>query len=170
LATIGLNQIIGDIIDFYLRPGSPSKSSHTNANPFDLIASLQKKYHTFLTDKVVAEEESKYVFSHELKDYPQADRVMTTCAFSKTHDHLLQGELYDLPRVDGKPYNCWMLFSNWGAPSIHQKHISELVERLANTGAKEVICFHDDCYNTLAALAPELGIEVPSARFIFQNT
>ncbi|NQT72841.1 MAG: hypothetical protein HQ553_08725 [Chloroflexi bacterium] len=165
-----MNQIIGDIIDFYLRPGSPSKSSHTNANPFDLIASLQKKYHTFLTDKVVAEEESKYVFSHELKDYPQADRVMTTCAFSKTHDHLLQGELYDLPRVDGKPYNCWMLFSNWGAPSIHQKHISELVERLANTGAKEVICFHDDCYNTLAALAPELGIEVPSARFIFQNT
>ena len=134
---------------------------HQNANPFDLIASLQEKYHTFLPQEIAEAEEAKYVFSHELKDYPLADQVMTTCAFQKTHDHLLHGELYNLPRVDGKPYNCWMLFSHWGAQNIHQRHIAKLVERLAMTGAKEVVCFHDDCYATLATLAPELEIEVP---------
>ena len=131
------------------------------ANPFELIASLQEKHLTFISPEIATVEEAKYVFSHELKNYPKAERVMTTCTFGKTHPHLLEGELYNLPRVDGKPYNCWMLFSHWGARSIHQKHIAELVERLATTGAKEVICFHDDCYATLAALAPEFGIEVP---------
>ncbi len=132
-----------------------------NANPFDLIATLQEKYHTFLSREVAETEEAKYIFSRELKDYPRADQVMTTCVFQKTHDHLIKGELYDLPRVDGKPYNCWMLFSHWGAQSVHHRHIAELVERLAMTGAKKVICFHDDCYNTLAVLAPEIGIEIP---------
>jgi Fe-S oxidoreductase len=132
-----------------------------HANPFDLIASLQEKYHTFLPREVAEAEEAKYVFTHQLKDYPQAERVMSTCVFQKTHDYLIQGELYDLPRVDGKPYSCWMLFSHWGAQGIHQKHAAELVERLAMTGAKEIICFHEDCYATLAGMAPEFGIEVP---------
>ena len=132
-----------------------------NANPFDLIASLQEKYHTFIDEGTMASEEAKYAFKHELRDYPTADRIMTTCVFRKTHDHLIQGEIYDLPRVDGKPYNCWMLFSHWGAQSIHKKHAAELVTRLAMTGAKEIICFHEDCYATLATMAPEYGIDVP---------
>jgi Fe-S oxidoreductase len=29
------------------------------------------------------------------------------------------------------------------------------------TGAKEIVCFHDDCYAMLARLAPDYGIKVP---------
>ena len=131
------------------------------ANPFDLIAELQEKYHVFLDEETAGIEDKKYTFAGELAGYPHAERVMTTCVFGKTDVNLIQGELFDLPRVSGKPYNCWLLFSHWGAESIQRKHAQELVDRLALTGASEIVCFHDDCYAMLATLAPEYGIKVP---------
>lgn len=131
------------------------------ANPFDLIASLQEQYDVFNSKEMAEIEEANYSFSKPLTNYPQAETVMTACLFEKTHPHLMQGQLYDLPRVSGKPYFCWMLFGHWGVESIQKKHAQEMVDRLALTGAKEVVCFHDDCYAMLATLAPEYGIEVP---------
>ncbi len=131
------------------------------ANPFDLIASLQERYNVFNSKEMASIEEVNYAFTKPLTNYPRAERVMTTCLFEKTHAHLAQGELYDLPRVGGKPYFCWLLFGHWGVESIQKKHAQEMVDRLALTGAKEVVCFHDDCYAMLATLAPGYGIEVP---------
>jgi Fe-S oxidoreductase len=131
------------------------------ANPFDLIARLQEEYRIFVSEETVKAAEAKYAFTKPLTNYPKGERVMTTCLFGKTHTHLMQGELYDLPRVDGKPYFCWLLFSHWGVESVQRKHAQDMVDRLALTGAREIICFHDDCYAMLATLAPEYGIEVP---------
>jgi Fe-S oxidoreductase len=131
------------------------------ANPFDLIAQLQEKYHVFASEETARAEEARYTFTKPLTNYPRAERVMTTCLFDKTHAHLAQGELYDLPQVGGKPYFCWLLFGHWGVESIQRKHAQEMVDRLALTGAKEIVCFHDDCYAMLAKLAPGYGIEVP---------
>lgn len=131
-----------------------------DANPFDLIAELQEKY-SLVSDDTISSSEQRYVFTKELKDVPKADRVMSICVFGKTDGHLIQGELYDLPKVGGKPYFCWILFTHMGAPSIQEKHAKEFVDRLAVTGAKEIVCFHDDCYAMLAKVAPEYGINVP---------
>ncbi len=131
------------------------------ANPFDLIAQLQEEYDVFNSKEMAKIEEGNYAFTKPLTNYPRAERVMTTCLFEKTHAHLAQGELYNLPRVGGKPYFCWLLFGHWGVESIQKKHAQEMVDRLALTGAKEVVCFHDDCYAMLATLAPGYGIEVP---------
>jgi Fe-S oxidoreductase len=133
----------------------------TKANPFDLIAELQEKNDVFRSKEAAKAQEAAYAFTKPLTDYPRAERVMTTCLFEKTHAHLTQGEIYDLPRVGGKPYFCWLLFGHWGVESIQKKHAEEMVDRLALTGAKEIVCFHDDCYAMLAKLAPEYGIEVP---------
>lgn len=131
------------------------------ANPFDMIAQLQEKHHTPVSEETVNSNEAQYIFTHELKDYPQAERVMSICVFGKTDANLIEGQLYDLPRVGGKPYFCWVLFSHMGGESIQKKHAQEFVDRLAMTGAKEIICFHDDCYAMLARLAPDYGIKVP---------
>ncbi len=48
-----------------------------------------------------------------------------------------------------------------GIDAQEARYASEFVERLARTGAKEVVCFHDDCYAMLAKLAPQYGIQVP---------
>ena len=131
------------------------------ANPFDLIAELQEKYCRFVLPESVAATEQNYTFDGELRPIPPVDRIMTTCVFGKNEAALIQGELYDLPRVGGKPYFCWVLFSHMGVESIQRKHAHELVAHLAQTNAKEIVCFHDDCYAMLARIAPEYGIDVP---------
>ena len=130
------------------------------AAPFDLIADLQEKFQ-ILPPERVEKTEAQFTFSGELQNVPAADRIMSTCVFGKTDGHLIAGELYDLPKVGGKPYFCWIMFTHMGAPGVQEKHAREFVDRLAATGAREVVCFHDDCYAMLARYAPEYGIEVP---------
>lgn len=131
------------------------------ANPFDLIAELQEKYQTPVSKDIVDKTEVRYAFSGDLRDLPTADRVLSECVFGKTDANLLQGELYEIPRVGGKPYFCWVLFSHMSGESVQRKHARAFVERLAATGAKEIVCFHDDCYAMLARIAPDYGIDVP---------
>jgi hypothetical protein len=69
------------------------------ANPFDLIAQLQEKYHSLVPEDIVKASEQQYIFSGELRETPKADRVMSICVFGKTDANLIQGEIYDLPRV-----------------------------------------------------------------------
>ncbi len=134
---------------------------HNDANPFDLMAGLQEKYRTFISKEDAETTEARYTFTGELKPSPRANRVMTTCVFEKTDPHLIQGDIYDLPRICGKPYFCWLLFSHNGATSIQEKHARDLVDRLSLANAKEIVCFHDDCYAMLAKIAPGYGIDVP---------
>jgi Fe-S oxidoreductase len=130
------------------------------ANPFDLIAGLQEKYQR-VPKAQIEETEARLSFSGELRNLPKADRIMSTCVFGKTDSHLIQGELYALPQITGKPFFCWILLGHMGAESVQHRHAREFVDRLAATGAKEIVCFHDDCYAMLAAVAPEYGIHVP---------
>jgi len=149
--------VLGECITCY----ACNENCPTDANPFDLIAELQEKHHIFTSEEEAKTTEARYAFTGELKGYPEAERVMSTCVFAKTDANLIQGELYDLPSLGGKPYFCWVLFSHNGAESIQRKHAKELVDRLAMTGAKEIVCFHDDCYAMLSRLAPDYGIDVP---------
>lgn len=132
-----------------------------NANPFDLFASLQEKHCQLIPAEDVKAREENFIFRGELKDPPSADRIMSVCVFGKTDGHLIQGELYNLPQIGGKPYFCWIMFGHMGAVSVQEAHAREFVDRLAATGAKEIVCFHDDCYAMLKTVAPEYGIEVP---------
>jgi len=131
-----------------------------NAAPFDLIAELQEKYR-IVSPAQIDQTEARFSFSGEMRPVSAADRLMNICVFGKTDGHLIQGKLYDLPQIGGKPYFCWIMFSHMGAESIQKKHAREYVDRLAATGAKEIVCFHDDCYTMLARYAPEYGIDVP---------
>ncbi len=133
-----------------------------DADPFDLIGGLMETYGIVAPEKI-AEAEARFTFSGELRDMPQPvdGRIMSTCVFGKTDGHLIGGSLYDLPKIGGKPFFCWIIMSHMGAPSVQEKHARQFVDRLAATGAREIVCFHDDCYAMLATLAPEYGISVP---------
>ena len=150
-----------EVLDLCLTCYACNETCPNDANPFDLIAELQEKYHTPVSEEAVKQMEQRYLFDGELRNLPQAERVMSLCVFSKTDAKLMQGQLFDLPTVSGKPYFCWVLFSHMSGESIQRKHAETFVQRLAQTGAREIVCFHDDCYTMLAHLAPEYGIEVP---------
>lgn len=133
----------------------------TGANPCDQNFELQEKYNTLVPKEVIRAEEKNYFFDRALNPFPKADRILTTCSYEKSHSHLMEGELYDLPRVGGKPFLCWATFPHMGAASIQRNNLKTLVDRLAMTKAKEVVCFHADCYSALASTAPDCGIDVP---------
>jgi len=149
------------VVDNCITCYSCNERCPNGARPFDLFASLQEKFLAPEKKPGIESMEAKFSFSGELRDVPREDTIMTTCVFEKTDPHLIQGELYNLPRISGKPFFCWVLFSHMRAQSVEEKHAREFVDRLASTGAKEIICFHDDCYAMLATLAPEYGIQVP---------
>ena len=96
------------------------------ANPFDLIADLQERFGTFITQEAAVAEEVKYVFSGELKDAPLGERVMTTCVFAKTDPGLMQGQLYNLHDDLGETNNLFL-------------ERPDIVKRLQNE--LEKICF-----------------------------
>lgn len=132
----------------------------TDAAPFDLIAELQEKFQVVPAEQI-EKSESQFAFSGQLRKAPTAERIMSTCVFGRTDANLIAGKLYDLPKIGGKPYFCWIMFTHMGAPSVQEKHAREFVDRLAATGAREIVCFHDDCYAMLVRYAPEYGIDVP---------
>ncbi|MBN2224760.1 MAG: (Fe-S)-binding protein [Deltaproteobacteria bacterium] len=131
------------------------------ANPCDQNLALHEKYRSLVPQHVVEAMEEDNLFAGEVKGVLQADRIMTTCSYEKSKPELIQGQLYDLPRVGGKPYLCWSIFPHLGAPSVQRKHLQSMVDRLGMTGAKEVVCFHVDCYSALARIAPDAGIDIP---------
>ncbi len=131
------------------------------ANPCDQNMELQEKFHTLEQEEIIRSAEARYLFEGELRDVPKADRVMNVCSYKKSNPELFESELYDIPTVGGKPYLCWAEFPHMGGKSVREKHLQILVDRLAMTGAKEVVCFHADCYSAFASIAPEMGINVP---------
>ncbi|MDY6905100.1 MAG: (Fe-S)-binding protein [Thermodesulfobacteriota bacterium] len=132
-----------------------------NANPFDLHLELQEKYRSLVSEEVVEATKDHYLFTGKIKSVPKAKRVLATCTYENAEPELLKGNLFDLPRVGGKPYFCWGLFGHMGGGSIQKEQAQTLVDRLAATGAEEIVCFHVDCYSMLAKVVPDFGITVP---------
>ncbi|MBU3914764.1 (Fe-S)-binding protein [bacterium] len=131
------------------------------ANPCDQNMELLEKFHTPAQEEAIRLTETSYLFEGELRDVPQADCVMTVCSYKKSNPEFFESELYNLPTVGGKPYLCWAEFPHMGGISVQEKHLQTLVDRLAATGAKEIVCFHADCYSAIASIAPEIGIKLP---------
>lgn len=131
------------------------------ANPFDLHAELQERFRSKVSEDTVNATEAIYAFTGEVKNIPRAGRIMNACSYDKSEAGLLQGALYNLPRTGGKPFFCWDFFWHMGAGSVSKKHTQTFVDRLAQTGAEEVVCFHIGCYMTLVKTAPEINIKVP---------
>jgi len=132
-----------------------------NAYPFELIASLQERYHTLYPKGKLDAIEKRFSTTEEVVHPPRANRIISLCIFEESNPELIKGELYDLPQVGGKPYFCWVLFSHLGGVSIQKNHVKALIQNLMLSNPKEVVCFHDDCYTMLAHLAPAYGFDVP---------
>ena len=156
-----INQEHTPVLDNCITCYACSELCIENADPFDLMASLQEKYHTLSPRGKIDAIEKRFSSTDEIEKPSWADRIISLCVFKETHADLIEGELYNLPQVSGKPYFCWVLFSHLGAASIQKKHAKTLIHRLALSKPKEVVCFHDDCYTMLAHFAPEYGFDVP---------
>ena len=150
-------EVLGNCITCY----SCNERCPQQANPYGLFLELQETYNTFFPQETISFFENDYQIEGSVSAVPKSDRILTTCSIEKTNPELVQGQLYAIPKVGGKEYNCWPIFPHMNAKQVQIRELKNLINRLAETGAKEVICFHADCYSALVKTAPEHGIDVP---------
>nr|MDO8086894.1 (Fe-S)-binding protein [Candidatus Sigynarchaeum springense] len=134
-----------------------------NANPFDLIASLQEKRNSLhLTDAARQMLEKQYEPYESSKEVRVTKPFMSQCAFIKSHASLFEGKLFDgLDKLGGRNFFCNLLYFHTGQYSLVEKRAKTIVDNIAKLGVSEVICFHDECYALYKRYAPQFGVSVP---------
>ena len=133
------------------------------ANPFDLIndrqeetgdykmtkpAQMNMKMGTRMKSKVIEGEPGK--------------PIMNLCVMGDLHPGVIEGQLFEgLTLLKGSDYFCYFGLIHAGTPSAVKDNAQTFVDNLAKTGAKEIICYHDDCYAMLTNKVKEYGIALP---------
>ncbi|MHA1278094.1 MAG: heterodisulfide reductase-related iron-sulfur binding cluster [Candidatus Helarchaeota archaeon] len=133
------------------------------ANPFDLINERQEETGTFkIDDQTIAMFKQAAKFRSKLKEGDPDKPVINLCTVGDLLPGVITGQLFEgLTKVKGGDYFCYFGWIHAGMPSLVKENAQKFVDNLAKTGAKEVICFHDDCYAMLNNKVKEFGIEVP---------
>jgi len=97
------------------------------------------------------------------------DRVLDLCIMPV--QALLKGPLFEgltvLPKDEaataatGHHFFCQLGDLHFGLSSVVKERLPQVIENIAKLEAKEVVCFHDECYGTFTHFAPAYGLEVP---------
>lgn len=133
------------------------------ANPFDLINQRQEETGTFkVTDQSLGMMSMASQLPNEVKRGNPGKPAITLCTVGDFLPGVIEGQLFDgLTVIKGGDYFCKIGWVHVGKPSEVKKGIQKFVDNLAKTGAKEIICFHDDCYAMLTTKAKEFGVKLP---------
>ena len=79
----------------------------------------------------------------------------------------IRGKLFEGASViEGSDIFCNIMWLHFGKMSAIKERLSMALENirkyyLEESGVREVVCFHDECYGAFTRLAPAYGIEVP---------
>ncbi|MGO9138631.1 MAG: heterodisulfide reductase-related iron-sulfur binding cluster [Syntrophales bacterium] len=135
----------------------------TQANPFDLLNQRQEETGALgIPEQAMQNFAKLYNLPTVVKKGKEGEPVLNLCIVGDMVRELLDNPLFDdLTIVEGADYFCTVGYIHLGKPSSVKKEAKSFIENLAALGAKEVICFHDDCYTMLTTLAQEYGLKVP---------
>lgn len=137
------------------------------ANPFDLINQRQEETGTFpATERALGMMGMASQLPSEVIKGEPGKPVMNLCTVGDFLPGVVEGQLFDgLTITKGGEYFCYIGWIHVGKPSPIKENAQKFVDNLAKVvkevGAKEVICFHDDCYAMLANKVNEFGITLP---------
>lgn len=135
----------------------------TQANPFDLLNRRQEETGALgIPEQAMQNFAKLYNLPTVVKKGKEGKPVLNLCIVGDMVRELLDNPLFDdLTIVEGADYFCTVGYIHLGKPSPVKKEAKRFIENLATLGAKEVVCFHDDCYTLLTTLAQEYGLKVP---------
>ncbi|MBN1635102.1 MAG: (Fe-S)-binding protein [Deltaproteobacteria bacterium] len=133
------------------------------ANPFDLINDRQEESGTFVVaDQSIGMLTMASQLPSEVIQGDPGKPFLHLCTVGDFIPGAIEGQLFDgLSKIKGGDYFCYIGWIHLGRPGMVRDNAQKYVDNLANTGAKEIICFHDDCYAMLTSKVKDLGIDVP---------
>jgi len=133
------------------------------ANPFDLILERQEQ-----TGVLNIPEQNTQLFRN-LPDAPTkvlpgepGRPALSLCSVGDLVPGLFEGSLFEgMTVLKGGDYFCGVGWVHLGQKSPVQENAPRVVEKLAATGASEIVFYHDDCYALVTTIAKEYGVDVP---------
>ena len=133
------------------------------ANPFDLINDRQEETGSFqLTEQAQALIKMSTRMRSKVIEGDPEKKVMNLCVMGDLHPGIIEGQLFEgLTLLKGRDYFCYFGLIHAGTPSVVKDNAQIFVDNLTKTGAKEIICYHDDCYAMLVNKVKEYGIALP---------
>ncbi len=132
------------------------------ANPFDLINDRQEETGTF---KLNEQTQSFFKMFNRMKseiiEGEPGKPVMNLCVMDLLPG-VIDGQLFEgLTLLKGGDYFDYFGLIHAGTPSVIKDNAQTFVDNLAKIGAKEIICYHDDCYAMLVNKVKEYKIDLP---------
>jgi len=133
-----------------------------DARPFDLILKRMEEDGTYFDLHLLKQVAERFAFHGEPRPVEVKNKAMSVCVMGGIIPWALQGQLFEsIPLLQGRPYFCNVLFMHLGNEFIMKERLQKTVNNLAQSGAREIVFFHEDCYALFQDLAPQYGVEVP---------
>lgn len=133
------------------------------ANPFDLILERQEE-----TGVLNIPEQNIQLFRNlphapsEVVRGEPGRPVISLCSVGGMIPGLFEGRLFEgCTFLKGGKYFCNVGWVHLGCHTPVREGAGRVVENLAETGAPEIVFYHDDCYALLSSMVKDYGIEVP---------
>ncbi len=133
------------------------------ANPFSLIIKRQEEQgEADRFEQARKNMAGAYSLPSEVLKGVEGGPIIDICAVYPMLPNLFEGVLFEgATFLRGGDFFCGIGFYHIGMASSVENKAASVVKKVAQTGAEEVICYHDDCYTLFKAIAPELGVKVP---------
>jgi Fe-S oxidoreductase len=132
------------------------------ANPFDLILQCQERTGVYETTP------SYYQLVETIDRSPgeivrgDPGRPVINLCVVDVIPRLFEGEMFEgCTFLKGGAYESMLAWIHVGKETPLRKTLPKKVDALAETGFREIIMFHDDCYAAYTTKALEYGIHVP---------
>jgi Fe-S oxidoreductase len=155
----GTPQIVGDCVTCV----ACNQFCEKGANPFDLILERQEQ-----TGVLNIPEQNTQLF----RNLPNAPTqvilgdpgkpALSLCSIGDLVPGLFEGPLFEgMTLLKGGDFFCGVGWVHLGQESPVRENAPGVIEKLAATGASEIVFYHDDCYALVTTIAKEYCIDVP---------
>ena len=131
-------------------------------HPFYQIVDLQEEKSIWPTPKPIVNQQIK-MFAPKGNFEPQEvpGTPFNMCLFPDFKNNI-SGKLFEnTTQMTGRDLFCNLVYLHFAKGSIIKERVPQIIKNFADSGVKELVCFHDECYATYKSWAPAYGIEVP---------
>ena len=132
-------------------------------HPFYLI-SERKEEKGLLTPRPVAEifiRNGEPMGQYEVGEVKE--KAISLCVMEDLKN-FINGKLFEDIRssyILGAEFFCQVVYLHFAKPSVIKERLPKVIENIKQLGIKQLVCLHDECYGSFAALAPAYGMDVP---------
>lgn len=135
------------------------------AHPFEFISKAQEKFDSLgISPKFLESAIAKNKPHEELKSKVNEPEkpVLNKCVYGKSLAKHMQGQLFEkLQSIGGIDHYCNFVYHHYSGASISEKRAPIILGNIIKLGIKEMICFHEECYQFYSSYCPQNNLDVP---------